>query len=60
MILPNRDLAMQVYDVFESYMIGSSMKVGLAVGQSHFVSEQKTVVNISEDNMDSRTRQTRI
>lgn len=60
MILPNRDLAMQVYDVFESYMIGSSMKVGLAVGQSHFASEQKTVVNISEDNMDPRTRQTRI
>jgi ATP-dependent RNA helicase DDX51/DBP6 len=39
-VLPSRDLAMQVYRVFESYIVGSQLKVGLAIGQSDFVAEQ--------------------
>lgn len=43
-VLPSRDLATQVYTVFESYVVGSDIKVGLVVGQSHFASEQQMLV----------------
>jgi ATP-dependent RNA helicase DDX51/DBP6 len=39
-ILPNRDLANQVYQVFQSYVVGSDLKVGLSIGQSDFKAEQ--------------------
>lgn len=39
-VLPSRDLATQVYNVFDRYMEGSTLKVGLAIGQSNFVAEQ--------------------
>jgi len=39
-ILPSRDLALQVHKVLERYVNGSPLKVGLAVGQSDFEAEQ--------------------
>ena len=39
-ILPSRDLASQVYQVFERYTHGSDLRVGLAIGQSDFKAEQ--------------------
>ena len=39
-VLPSRDLATQVYRVFESYVEGSDLRVGLAIGQSDFRAEQ--------------------
>jgi ATP-dependent RNA helicase DDX51/DBP6 len=42
-VLPSRDLATQVYRVFEEYVVGSSFTVGLAIGQSDFVAEQKAL-----------------
>ena len=42
-VLPSRDLATQVYNVFESYVVGSTLKVGLAIGQSDFIAEQKSL-----------------
>lgn len=39
-VLPSRDLARQVHQVFETYTLGSSLKVGLAIGQSDFREEQ--------------------
>ena len=39
-VLPSRDLATQVYQVFARYMEGSTLQVGLAIGQSDFVAEQ--------------------
>jgi len=43
-ILPGRDLAMQVYNVFEKYCHGSSLKVGLAIGQNDFEAEQRALI----------------
>jgi len=40
-VLPSRDLASQVYKVFLDYVAGSNFTVGLAIGQSDFVAEQK-------------------
>lgn len=42
-VLPSRDLATQVHRVFERYVVGSQLKVGLAIGQSDFVAEQKAL-----------------
>lgn len=42
-VLPSRDLATQVYSVFESYVSGSKLKVGVAIGQSDFVAEQRAL-----------------
>ena len=42
-VLPSRDLANQVYKVFESYVEGSDLKVGLAIGQSDFEAEKKAL-----------------
>ena len=39
-VLPTRDLAMQVCRVLQRYMDHSDLRVGLAVGQSDFESEQ--------------------
>ncbi|KAL7552128.1 hypothetical protein ACHAWF_015333 [Thalassiosira exigua] len=47
-ILPGRDLAKQVYDVFLRYARGSHIKIGLAVGggkkKSDLVSERRSLV----------------
>ncbi|XP_046546040.1 LOW QUALITY PROTEIN: ATP-dependent RNA helicase DDX51-like [Haliotis rubra] len=43
-VLPVKDLAVQVYKVFQSYVQGTDLKVGLAVGQKTLVSEQQTLV----------------
>lgn len=40
MILPSRDLATQVYQVFEQYVQGCDLKVGIAIGQTNFTAEQ--------------------
>jgi len=42
-ILPSRDLASQVYQVFEKYSRGSDLRVGLAIGQSDFAAEQRAL-----------------
>ncbi|XP_046364919.2 ATP-dependent RNA helicase DDX51-like [Haliotis rufescens] len=43
-VLPVKDLAVQVYKVFLAYVHGTELKVGLAVGQKTLVSEQQTLV----------------
>lgn len=43
-VLPSRDLAEQVFHVFERYARGSDLKVGLAIGQTDFESEQKALL----------------
>jgi len=43
-VLPTRDLASQVYNVFQRYAQGSSLKVGLAIGQTDFLTEQRSLV----------------
>lgn len=43
-ILPSRDLASQVYNVFERYTHGSDLRVGLAIGQSDFKAEQRALI----------------
>ena len=43
-VLPSRDLAAQVYQVFERYAQGSDLKIGLAIGQSDFLQEQRSLV----------------
>lgn len=44
-VLPSRDLAKQVYQVFERYAKGSDLKIGLAIGgQSDFRMEQEQLL----------------
>lgn len=43
-VLPSRDLASQVYKVFERYTHGSDLRVGLAIGQSDFEAEQRALI----------------
>ncbi|KAI2510095.1 DEAD box helicase-like protein [Fragilaria crotonensis] len=43
-VLPSRDLAAQVYQVFQRYAQGSDLKIGLAIGQSDFLQEQRTIM----------------
>jgi ATP-dependent RNA helicase DDX51/DBP6 len=43
-VLPSRDLANQVYQVFEHYAKGSDLKIGLAIGQSNFQQEQEALI----------------
>jgi ATP-dependent RNA helicase DDX51/DBP6 len=40
-VLPSRDLAKQVYSVFDQFKKGSDLKIGLAIGQSDFHAEQE-------------------
>lgn len=39
-VLPSRDLATQVFQVFQRYSEGSHLKIGLAIGQGDFKEEQ--------------------
>ncbi|OEU21077.1 DEAD-domain-containing protein [Fragilariopsis cylindrus CCMP1102] len=45
-ILPSRDLAQQVYGVFDAYRKGSrnDLRIGLAIGQTEFRAEQKKLI----------------
>lgn len=43
-VLPSRDLANQVYQVFEHYAKGSDLKIGMAIGQSDFQQEQEALI----------------
>ncbi|XP_060074508.1 ATP-dependent RNA helicase DDX51-like [Ylistrum balloti] len=46
-VLPVKDLAVQVYKVFQTYSKGSDLKVGLLTGQKAFKLEQQTLVRRS-------------
>jgi ATP-dependent RNA helicase DDX51/DBP6 len=52
-ILPSRDLAQQVYDVFDAYTKGSKndLRIGLAIGQTDFHAEQKKLILGDEENI---------
>jgi hypothetical protein len=43
-VLPSRDLATQVFSVFQRYSQGSDLRIGLAIGQTDFVEEQRALV----------------
>lgn len=43
-LLPSRDLAMQVHAVFDRYARGTGLRVGLAIGQTNFLEEQLALV----------------
>ena len=43
-VLPVRDLATQVFKVFQTYTEGSNLRVGLLVGQKIFSVEQQSLV----------------
>lgn len=58
-VLPSRDLATQVYKVFEKYVRGSSLKVGLAMGQTDFVQEQKDLT-VNEESSDVQMLKNRL
>ena len=59
-ILPSRDLAQQVYKVFDDYSKGSKndLRIGLAIGQTDFKAEQKKLIlgDDSEGNNSSESR----
>lgn len=48
-VLPSRDLAKQVFEVFDRYTQGSDLKIGLSIGQSDFQAEQKQLVLGDDD-----------
>ena len=48
-VLPVRDLAIQVFQVFQNYCKKSSLKVGLVVGHKSFVEECNSIVRKSID-----------
>jgi len=43
-VLPNRDLAVQVHDVFKHYSRGSDLTIGLAIGQTDYRKEQRSLL----------------
>jgi ATP-dependent RNA helicase DDX51/DBP6 len=58
-VLPSRDLANQVYKVFQSFVKGSDLKVGLAIGQSDFEAE-KMALTLDPDSTGADTAQQRL
>jgi ATP-dependent RNA helicase DDX51/DBP6 len=58
-VLPSRDLAQQVAKVFQSYVQGSDLKVGLAIGQSDFEAE-KMALTLDPDSTGADTAQQRL
>jgi ATP-dependent RNA helicase DDX51/DBP6 len=52
-----RFAAKQVFDVFERYSEGADLKIGLAVGQSDFLAEQKA---LTVDHIDSKSSMPRL
>lgn len=59
-VLPSRDLATQVYKVFDRYSKGSDLSIGLSIGQTDFAAEQSSLVigdeKIGESNASRRFR----
>jgi ATP-dependent RNA helicase DDX51/DBP6 len=49
-VLPSRDLAQQVHQVFQKYAQGSALKIGLAMGQTDFAQEQQALILGDDDN----------
>lgn len=50
-VLPSRDLAAQVYDVFQEYIQGDcDVKIGLSIGQTDFLAEQIALTVDKESN----------
>lgn len=43
-LLPSRDLAIQVHAVFQRYARDTGLRVGLAIGQTNFLEEQLALV----------------
>lgn len=43
-LLPSRDLAVQVHDVFRTYARSTGLRVGLAIGHTNFLEEQLALV----------------
>eukprot|EP00953_Heterococcus_sp_UTEX-ZZ885_P000446 765-Heterococcus_DN1.PRE.1 len=43
-LLPSRDLAVQVHGVFSTYCAGTGLKVGLTIGQTNLLDEQLALV----------------
>lgn len=56
-VLPSRDLADQVCRVFQRYVQGSDLKVGLAVGQTDFKAEQASLTINQDDTTEESMRQ---
>ena len=52
-----RNIAKQVFDVFKHYSVGSDLKIGLSVGQSDFLAEQKA---LTVDHIDSKSSVSRL
>ncbi|XP_062604068.1 ATP-dependent RNA helicase DDX51-like [Saccostrea cucullata] len=53
-VLPVRDLAAQVYKVFQQYTKGTNLKVGMIVGQKQFIVEQHALVKQQLGGLESR------
>lgn len=43
-VLPSRDLAVQVHQIVQQFVQGTPLKCGLAIGQSNFAAEQNALV----------------
>lgn len=43
-VLPSRDLAIQVHEIVTKFCVGTPLKCGLAIGQSNFAAEQAALV----------------
>lgn len=46
-VLPTRDLVLQVRDVFEQFSRGTGLKIGTATGQHSFAHEQSNLVGLA-------------
>ena len=53
-VLPSRDLAKQVFSVFDQFKKGSDLKIGLAIGQSDFHAEQEELQVGEEEDYNRR------
>ncbi|CAH0477838.1 unnamed protein product [Peronospora belbahrii] len=47
-VLPSRDLAVQVHEIMQQFCKDTPLKCGLAIGQNNFTMEQKTLVEERE------------
>ncbi|POM79699.1 ATP-dependent RNA helicase DDX27, partial [Phytophthora palmivora] len=55
-VLPSRDLAVQVHEIVQQFCQDTPLKCGLAIGQSNFALEQSALVgDISEDKVSATT-----
>ncbi|KAL0084475.1 P-loop containing nucleoside triphosphate hydrolase protein [Phycomyces blakesleeanus] len=48
-ILPTRDLVVQVKETFDAFVQGTDLKVGTATGQQSFAHEQQSLVGMTKD-----------